>query len=305
MKPSTAVVAIGLLFAAGTGPALPQDVEPRRWTPLPTGTGVVGAGYLYTSGDIAFDPVLKVEGATLNARTWAFSFLHAFDALGKLARVDVLLPQQHARWKGLLNGEPREVDRRGIADPLLRLSVNFLGPPALDAAGLRAYQTAHPVYTVAGAALAVTLPLGEYKPDKLLNLGQNRFVIRPQIGVVHRRGPWSYELTGSVFFFTDNTELYPDQTRAQDPLLALQGHIVYTANTGWWVSVGAAHDWGGESSVDGVRKDDSKRDLLVGLSAGLPVGRRASAKIGYVGSRTGEEVGADTDSIAVAVSFRF
>jgi hypothetical protein len=149
------------------------------------------------------------------------------------------------------------------------------------------------------------LPLGEYKRDKLLNLGQNRFAIRPQAGVVHRRGPWSYELTGSVFLFTDNTAFNRDQTRAQDPLFALQGHIVYTADTGWWVSAGAAHNWGGESRVDGVRKDDSKRDLLYGISAGLPVSRRSSVKIGYVGSRTEEEVGADTDSFAVAVSVRF
>jgi hypothetical protein len=305
MNRGTGLLVVGLLFLTGTVPTFAQDVEPRRWTPLPVSTSVVGAGYVYTSGEIAFDPVLRVEGATLNARTWAFSFLHAFDAFGKLARVDVLLPQQHARWKGLLNGEPREVERRGLADPLIRVSVNFLGPPALDAKGLRAYQAAHPVYTVAGMGLAVTVPLGEYQRDKLLNLGQNRFVIRPQLGVVHRRGPWSYELTGSMLFFTDNTAFYPNQTRAQDPMFALQGHVVYTADRGWWVSVGAAHDGGGESSVDGVRKHDSKRDFLYGISAGAPVSRRSSIKVGYVGSRTDEEVGADTDSLAVAFSIRF
>lgn len=295
----------GLLFAAGSVPALAQDVEARRWTPLPVGTSIVGAGTAYTTGDIAFDPVLNVEGATLNARTWALSFLHAFNALGKSARFDVLLPQQHARWKGLLDGEPREVERRGFADPRIRLAVNFLGPPALDAKALRAYHASHLVYTVAGAALAVDLPLGEYKRDKLLNLGQNRFVIRPQLGVVHRRGAWSYELTGSVAFFTDNTEFNHDQARAQDPLFALQGHIVYTTDTGWWVSVGAAHEWGGESSVDGVRKDDSKRDLLYGISAGLPLGRRSSVKIGFIGSRANKSIGADTDNLALAVSVRF
>jgi hypothetical protein len=305
MRRAATLIAAGQMIAAGSITALAQDIEPRRWTPLPVGTSVLGVGYVYTSGDIAFDPVLRIEEATLDARTWALSLLHAFDALGKLARVDVLLPQQHARWKGLLNGEPREVDRRGLADPVVRFSVNFLGPPALDAGGLGAYQAAHPVHTVAGAALAVTLPLGEYKRDKLLNLGKNRFVIRPQMGVVHRRGPWSYELTGSVFFFTDNREFYPDQTRAQDPLFALQGHIVYTAGRGWWISLGAARDWGGASSVDGVGKDDAKRDLLFGISAGLPVSPRSSVRIGYVGSRTDEEVGAETDSFAAALSFRF
>ena len=227
--PTARLIEAGLLIAAGSAAAFAQDLEPRRWTPLPVGASIVTAGYVYTNGNIAFDPLLKVEAATLNTKTWAISILHAFEALGQLARLDAVLPWQHARWKGLLNGEPRELDRRGLADPLIRLSVNFLGPPALDAEPLRAYQAAHPVYTVAGAALAVTLPLGEYQRDKLLNLGQNRFVIRPQIGVVHRRGHWSCELTGSVFLFPDNTHFYPDQLRALNPLFALQGHLVFTA----------------------------------------------------------------------------
>jgi hypothetical protein len=47
-----------------------------------------------------------------------------------------------------------------------------------------------------------------------------------------------------------------------------------------------------------------KCDLLYGISAGHPLSRRISAKIGYVGSRTEERIGDDTDSIALAISFR-
>lgn len=288
-----------------SGPAAAQDIEPRRWSVLPVGTNILGVGHAYTSGDIAFDPLLNVEGATVNVRTWGLSYLHAFRAFGRPARIDVQLAQQHARWKGLLDGSPREVDRRGLDDPSIRLSVNLLGPPAMDAKSLRAFHAANPVYTVAGAALAVRLPLGEYQRDKLLNLGQNRFVIRPQAGLVHRRGPWSFELTGSVFFYTDNDAFNRNQTRAQDPLFAGQTHVVYTGDSGWWVSAGAAYAGGGESSVDGVRKDDARRELLYGVSAGAPLNRRISVKIAYVGRRSEAEIGADTDNLAVAVSMRF
>ena len=132
-----------------------------------------------------------------------------------------------------------------------------------------AYRASHPVNTVVGAALALTLPLGEYQKDKLLNLGQNRFAIQPQLGVVHTRGPWSYELTGSVSFFTDNNEFLVDHSRAQDPVLLLQTHAVYADPRGWWASAGAAYDWGGASRVDGVAKDDYREDLLYGGAVGL------------------------------------
>ena len=42
-------------------PAQAQDLEPRRWTPLPAGLNVVGAGYIATRGDVFLDPVLLVE----------------------------------------------------------------------------------------------------------------------------------------------------------------------------------------------------------------------------------------------------
>ena len=76
------------------------------------------------------------------------------------------------------------MERHGFDDPRLRLSVNFIGAPALKGKAYQAYRAAHPVNTVVGAALAVRLPLGEYKKDKLLNLGENRFVFRPQLGFV-------------------------------------------------------------------------------------------------------------------------
>jgi len=71
------------------------------------------------------------------------------------------------------------------------------------------------------------------------------------------------------------------------------------------VSLGAAFDWGGESRINGLRHDDRQRDLLYGISAGLPIGSRSSAKLAYIGSRTHEKVGQDSDSIAFSYLIRF
>ena len=281
-----------------------QDIEPRRWTPLPVGTNVVGVGYINSDGEISFDPVLQIEDATYKSKETIFSFLHAFGFLGKSARFDLRLPHKSTRWKGLLNGVPASTGRTGLGDPIVRLSVNFFGAPALGPRELQKFRATRPINTVAGAAVAITLPLGDYEKDKLLNLGQNRFSIRPQLGIVHTRGPWSYELTGSVFFYTDNNELL-GTTRKQDPLLTAQSHITYTSPRGWWTSIGAAYDEGGESRIDGVRKDDRRREFLYGISAGLSVNRHSSLKFAYVGSRTREDLGADTDNLALALLVLF
>ena len=293
---STSMLAAGLAA---------EDIEPRRWTSLPVGTTVLSVGAIRTDGDIAFDPVLEIEDATVESTTTVVSVIRAFDLLGQTARLDVRLPHKHSRWEGLLRGEPRSVDRRGPGDPRLRLSINFLGSPALRGREFQAYRASHPVNTTAGAALAVTLPLGEYQNDKLLNLGQNRFAITPQLGVVHTRGPWSYEVTGSVSFYTKNSEFLVDHTREQDPIFALQTHAVHTSPGGWWASLSAAYDWGGESAIDGVAKSDYREDLLYGVAAGFAIAPQATIQIAYVASRVQTAIGWDSDNFAIGCSFRF
>ncbi len=298
-----AVAAVPLLLVATVATA--DDVEPRRWTPFPIGTTVLGVGVIRGQGDVAFDPELKVEDAMVKVTTTVVSLLRAFDLAGRTARLELRFPQQHARWEGLLDGEPSTVDRRGLADPSIRLAVDLLGAPALGAEEFGAYRAAHPINTIVGAAISLSLPFGEYLEDKLLNLGQNRFAIQPQLGVVHTRGPWSYELTGSVAFFTDNHDFLVNETRAQDPVLLLQAHTVYTAPRGWWVSLGAAYDWGGRSTIEGVVKADYREDLLYGISAGRPLNHQLSVQIAYVANRPQSGVGSDTDHLSLGFSIRF
>ena len=282
-----------------------QELEPRRWSHVPVDSNYFSLAYAKTDGDIFFDPVLKIEDGTVAQHTAIASYLRSFDFFGKTARFDIRLPYQFARWEGLLDGKPASVKREGPGDPRLRLSVNFLGAPALKGEAFRAYRRTHTTNTIAGAALAVTLPLGYYREDKLLNLGANRFVIRPQTGVVHTRGPWSYELTGSVLFFTDNNAFLNGSRREQDPLYVVQGHVVRTFQHGIWASLSAGYDRGGRSRIDGEIKDDTRSDFLYAISAGMPVTASSSIKAAWARGRTREEVGSDTDNIAVAWSWKF
>lgn len=285
--------------------AFSQDLEPRRWTPLPVGTNIVGLGYGSTNGDLFFDPLLEIEDAEVDVDTVGLTYVRSFLLAGKLARFDALIPWQSASWDGLLSGEPASTERTGFADPRFRLSINLMGAPEAGSVEPVKQKKSHQGNTVVGSSIAVSVPLGKYYEDKLLNLGQNRYSIRPQIGMVHTRGPWSYELTGSMFFFTDNNDFFNGNKRKQDPLYAVQSHIVRTFKPGLWASLSAGYGWGGESTLNGEKKDDEKGNFISAFSFGFPVARKQAMKVAYVHSRTQKDTGSDTDTLVLAWSMMF
>lgn len=272
---------------------------------MPIGLNVLGAAYARTDADISFDPVLRIENATLDMDTLAFRYIRTFEMLGKTARFEVIQGWQDGTWTGLLDGAPASVSRTGWTDTNLRIAVNLVGGPPLKGKEFAAYRAKQDVETLIGAALSVQLPTGHYEDGKLLNLGSNRFTFRPQVGVVHNRGNWSFESSASVWFFTKNDSFFRGTTREQDPLYTVQGSVVYSFSEGPWVSAGLAYGNGGESKVDGVSKDDRRENLLYSVSGGVPINRRVSLKAAYVGSRSQTSLGADTDTVSIGFSTRW
>lgn len=282
-----------------------QDLEPRRWTHLPVDTDVAGVLYVFTTGDLGFDPVLRIQDADVDLHTLVLTYTGYFEFLERTARIDVLVPFQTGRWRGLVDGVQTTVRRDGLADPALRLSTNLVGAPALHGKEFLEYRRAHPAQTTLGAALEVRLPLGEYMEDKLINLGQNRFALGAQLGALHTEGEWSLELTGTAIAYTDNDEFFGGNELEQDPLFAVQTHVVKTFGPEFWCSMGVAYGWAGESSVNGVAKDDDKSNLLYGVSAGYRLAETQSLRIGWFRGDTRTDVGADTHNFLLSWAIRF
>ena len=154
-----------------------------------------------------------------------------------------------------------------------------------------------------GAALVLGLPLGEYFEDRLINLGSNRFLIRPQLGLVHSRGKWTAELTGAVWFFTDNNEFWNGNKLEQAPLLAGQGHLIYTFRPGLWAGASGAYGYGAEATVNGVKKNNEQRNQLFALSIGVPLNRQTGFKLSWVKAETNVAMGVDSNTIALSGSY--
>lgn len=280
-----------------------MELEPRRWNHLPLSANFAGAGYSTTEADIYFDPVLKIEDAELEMHTWIAKYIRTFELLQKSARIDVILGYQDGRWNGLLGGEPASISRSGLMDSILRFAVNLYGAPPLRGKAFQEYRRERETETIIGSALAIHFPTGNYMDDKLINLGSNRYTFRPQVGIVHTRKQWSMELTGSVWLYTDNTDFYNGNTLGQSPLGTLQAHLIYTFRPGVWISGSFGYSYGGESTVNEQPKNDRRQNLAWLLSFGYPITRSLGAKIVYLGIRSQEPVGQDSDTLGLAFSF--
>ena len=289
-----AVITLLLLSQVAAGQAL----EPRRWSHLPVGANFVGVGYVYSEADILIDPALQLEDVTSEVHTALLSYVRALDVWGKSGRIDVVVPYSVGRWQGILEGEPASTRRSGLNDPRVRFAVNLLGSPAQSMAEFSQYK----VNTIVGAALEVTIPLGEYDQNDLINLSSNSWIFRPQLGVVHNWDKWTAELTTSAWIYADNDEFFGDTTREREPLYALQGHVIYTFRPGLWTSVSAAYGGGARSTIDGVEKDDQIGKNIVALSMGIPINRRQGFKLAYLHSETTKSSGDDYDRFLLAYS---
>lgn len=283
-------------------PCLADELEPKRWAHLPIDTNFVGTGYAYTDGDIALDPVLRIEDGQMEMHTWAAKYIRTFELFEKTARIDFLQAYQEGTWSGLLDGVPTTVSRSGWSDTFLRFAINLYGTPPLQGKEYVQYRAKAAVETIVGAALGVQLPTGDYMDDKLINLGTNRFTFRPQLGVVHTRGNWSAEVTGVVALYTDNNEFFNGNTLEQDPLYFIHGHFIYTFRPGVWAGASAGYDYGGRSTVDGTKRDDRKQNLYWALSFGFPIARQLGVKLAYIGGRTQEDTGIDADTFTIGIS---
>ena len=294
-----------LLAVFSCNVVLAQDLEPRRWTHLPLGLNVLGTGAGWTTGDITLDPVLHIDEGEVEMYTLAASYIRSFEFLGKSSRIDVRLPYANARWQGVRDGVMVHTRRHGFMDPRIRFAMDLYGAPPLRGQEYMTYVGSHPVNTIVGVALSVSPPWGEYYPDRLINLGYNRWVVRPQLGVLHQRGPWQFELTGTVSFYGDNDEFFGGTDLQQDPLGFIEGHVIRTFARGRWASFSAGYTYGGESEINGNPTHNDDRTRYWAVSFGMPISRTQSVKIAYLNADTNVLIGQSTDSILLSWSMNW
>jgi hypothetical protein len=176
----------------------------------------------------------------------------------------------------------------GLSDPRFRFSFNLFGAPALSAKDFASYHQD----LIVGVSFQVSAPLGQYDNSKLLNLGNNRWSFKPELGFSKAWGPWTFEIAPSVTFFSDNTDFFGGNRFAQAPIYAVQAHLLHTFQSGVWISLDGIYFAGGHTTLNGVRSDNEQRNTRAGFTLALPVDRQNSLKLSAstgLSTRTGSE----------------
>ena len=285
-------------------PCYALDPEPRKWNHVPMDTNFVGVAYVYTEADIFVDPVLKLEDVEMKMDILGAAYIRTFELFKKSARVDIVQGYKEATWTGLLDGVPGSTSRSGWSDTLVRFGINLNGAPPLRGEEFFAYRAKHKVESIVGVGLVVRLPTGDYEADKLLNLGQNRFVFRPQLGFVHNRGKWTTEVTGEIAFHMENSEFFNGNSLEQAPMYILIGHLMRSFKPGQWLGLSFGGEYGGEFTLNGVDNDDTTQ-LNVGWAVNYvhPLSRQASIKFKYIGIRRKELSGFDAETLVISGAY--
>jgi hypothetical protein len=292
------LLAGSLLSALKLAAASAQSLEPRAYSPNPVGANFALAGYAYQTGGIVFDASLPFSDVTAKINAASLGYVRTFSLFGRSASAGLAVPYAWGSVEGEVNEEQRRITRSGFADLQSRLTVNLLGGPALTPAEF----AARPPATTLGFTLVAVAPTGEYFPDKLINIGANRWAFKTELGFSQPAGKWAFEAYAGTWFFTANDDFFGGQVRTQKPVFAFQGHVSYTFRQRLWLAASATYYTGGQSSLDGVPRADLQKNTRVSLTGSVPLGRRQSLKLFWSKGAT-TSIGADFTTYAVTYQF--
>jgi hypothetical protein len=140
-----------------------------------------------------------------------------------------------------------------------------------------------------GASIVVQAPTGQYDPHLLINIGNNRWAIRPEMGYSERHGNWLVDVYGGVWFFTRNPEFFSrnsfvpgTQSKTQEPIEVVEGHLSYDFKPRLWVSLDGNFWYGGRSSLNGVENRATlQKNSRIGATTAIPISKHQSLKFSY------------------------
>jgi hypothetical protein len=257
--------------------ACAQEIEPRSYSPSPTGVNFAVMAFGHSSGGVLTDPSLPVENINAEINALAAGYGRTFGLAGRAANVVIVLPYIRADVSGDIGEQRTSVTREGLGDAKLRFTVNLIGAPAMTP---REFAQREPGTTL-GLSFNLSAPTGQYYPDKLVNLGTNRWAAKTEIGLSHPIGKWYLETYLGTWWFEDNNDFFGGHHRQQDLLSSIQAHISYTLRPRMWVAFDATYYDGGQTTLDGVAKQDRQSNSRAGITFSMPMTKQYSLKFSF------------------------
>ena len=216
---------------------------------------------------------LIIAGAHLDLNQGSVEYTRYFGLAHRMAWVTGGVPV--AGLSGSVSGTRIQGSVIGTGDSSYQFGILLKGGPALTPAEFEEFKPT----TVLGCSFNVTAPTGLYRPNRILNLGSDRWAFGPEIAVSQPFGSeqqWQLDIYGNCDFYTDNTAFHGRQILRQNPLPGLEGHISYTLTERLWVSLDTRYSARGSTLVDGVDQSDSQQNFTLGDELNVELNKQNS-----------------------------
>lgn len=294
------IVLLALFLSSNLSTVKSQDLEPRAYANTPVGMNFLIAGYTYQAGGVLFDPSIPLENAHIQVHGPVLAYARSIDFGGISGKIDVVLPYVWLSGSADFNGQQLTRNVAGFADPRVRISVNFIGAPALPLSDFKNYKQ----NLIVGASLQIYLPFSQYDPERLVNIGTNRFTFKPEIGASKKFGPLYLELAAGAAFYTVDHDFYQGSSLSLSPIAYIQGHVIYSFRIGIWAALDGTYYWGGRPTVNGIEGNALQQNTRMGFTLAVPVNIHNSIKL-YLSTGVSTRTGSDFKTIGLAWQYRW
>jgi outer membrane putative beta-barrel porin/alpha-amylase len=254
-----------------------QELEPRAYAALPKNLNSIVAIYGFSKGNVLEDPALPITDFTITTHSFIGAYVRTFALANKLARIQVATPFVFLGGKLQINGHDTSGSRIGFGDTRIRFGINLLGSPPLERKDFRQYEQK----TIFGVSLIASVPTGLYHKDKRINIGSNRFALKPEVGISKRFRKVYLEAYSGVWFFTSNTKYLVDKTLDQNPVFNFQAHAAYYFKIPMWLSFNTTWFRGGKTLVDETSQGDQLDNWRVGATWSWAFAKMQSLKLQF------------------------
>jgi hypothetical protein len=233
--------------------------------------------YAHSDGDVLLDAASPIEDFQIRSDSLSTGIGGTFALASRVASLAIVVPYVDGTATGRVNGVPDRADREGLGDLRLRFTMSLLPGSAQSLADF----VRSPPDRTLGISVVVNAPTGEYDGDKLINIGTNRWALKPEFGGSRRFGRWTLDGSLGVWLYGDNEDYFGGRERSQDPLPTLQGTLSYTFAPRLWLAASGTWYTGGTTSLDGVSERDRQDNSRAGLTLAVPVGKQNSIKLAW------------------------
>lgn len=277
-----------------------QELEPRTYSNAPIGTNFLVGGYNYSSGSILFDPTVPITDVDAKINAYTLSAMRFFSLADRTANIGLGLPFYDAELSGNVDKDRKNINRSNFGDLRLRLGLNLLGNPATTIKDFKIREKK----TSLGISTSLILPTGAYTSERLINAGNNRWAIKPELGITRQIDNFFVEASSGIWIFTDNNDYFGGTQRSQEEMLSLQLHLGYYLAKGTWIAFNSNYWQGGQTAINGIDNQDYQSNSRYGITFSTPLSQKYSIKLAWSNSlitRTGSEF----DSFLVFLQYRW